>query len=324
LISICFEAVDFSLRSETDELIKKLDGKPPMLIIAEALADMMGDLDEDKAKHITQVFTNLRRVEKKTGSVILVLHHQGWNNDRERGSTAIRANNDVMVQIVKDGFKPDEGYIKFTHLKRRGGPKLKEFAYEVKLVPVEGCEHAVPIVTGMTKDGAAFAADELNRDWKADEEGARQLVQIVMQWPDGGGKPAYTRLLKRSGMEASAFERARVEAVKVKTWLTGGGKTGYVLNPNGCWKEALASMPPESPSASPLIKGIDSPSTPSPLKGGEGEGRRISPSLKVNLKAIEGEGESSAVLPSEHAEEALALTLDTAALLKKIDGKIVE
>jgi RecA-family ATPase len=137
-IAICLEAVDFSSIVETNLLIERLKRMPPMLIIADALADIMGDLDEDKAKHITQVYTNLRRVEKKTGSIILVLHHQGWNNDRERGSTAIRAKSDIMVQIVKEGFKPDEGYVKFTHLKRRGAPRLKEFVYEVKLVPVEG------------------------------------------------------------------------------------------------------------------------------------------------------------------------------------------
>jgi hypothetical protein len=128
--------------------------------------------------------------------------------------------------------------------------------------------------------------------------------------------------MERSGMEDSAFERARAEAVKVKKWLTGGGKTGYVLNPDGCWKEALAAVPDRtglkeksSPSPSP---------SPSTLKGVEGEGRRIEPSLKEKMKVIEGEGESSIGAPSEEAEEALTLTLNTAALLKKIDGKMVK
>jgi hypothetical protein len=45
--------VDFSSPSATDELIAKLKGQPPMLIIADALADIIGVLDEDKAQHIT-------------------------------------------------------------------------------------------------------------------------------------------------------------------------------------------------------------------------------------------------------------------------------
>jgi hypothetical protein len=306
-IAICLEAVDFSSIIETNLLIEKLKGMPPMFIIADAFADIIGDLDEDKAKHVTQVYTNLRRVEKKTGSVILVLHHEGWKTDRERGSTAIRAKNDIMAQITE--FKPDEGYIRFTHLKRRGAPKLKEFAYEVVLIPVEGCEHLVPIVTGKPKDDAGII---LNQTWAADEEGARQLVQIVVQWPDVGGKPTYTRLKKRSGMTDTTFERARVEAVKSKMWLVGGGKKGYRLNPDGCWKEALGSAPEHT------ITPVETPPTPPPLKGGGGGGRRFSPPLEETGGETGGGGESGTDLLSEQSEEALTLTLDTAALLKKV------
>jgi hypothetical protein len=307
-ISIDFEAVEFSSHSETDKLIEKLEGMPPMLIVADALGDMMGMLDEDKAQHINLVYRNLRRVEKATGCVFLILHHQGWSSDRERGSAAIRDKSDILVQITE--LNLDAGYIKFTHHKRRGGARVKEFAYEVKMHTVEMCLQPVPIVTGVPKSKVDIV---LGQDWTAAEEGARKLVQIVMQWPEDGGKPTYTRLLKRSGMEESEFERARKEAV-YKEWLVGGGKKGYRLNENECWKEALASAPPsKSPSESP---------SPSPLKEGcEGEGRRISPSAAGKLKAIEGEGKSSAVLPSDEAEEALAVTLDTAAILKKVEKR---
>jgi hypothetical protein len=229
-ISICFEAVEFSLRGETDKLIEKLKGMPPMLIIVDALADIMGELDEDKAKHITQVYTNLRRVEKATGSVILVLHHQGWNNDRERGSTAIRAKSDIVVQIVE--FKPDQGYVKFAHLKRRGGPRLKEFVYEVKLVPVEGCEHDVPIVTGVD----ATVSMLLNQDLAADEEHARDLVQIMVAQPKLPIR--FKELEKRSGKTNSTFKRGLNEALEGKGWLI-KGKGGYALNSDRSWEAAL-------------------------------------------------------------------------------------
>jgi hypothetical protein len=229
-ISICFEAVDFSSIIETNHLIEKLKGMPPMLIIADALADIIGDLSEDKSKDITQVYKNLRLVEKKTGSVILVLHHQGWNSDRERGSTAIRAKSDIMVQIAE--FKPDDGYIKLTHLKRRGGPKVKEFTYEVKLVPVEGCEHDVPIVTGVD----ATASMLLNEDLAANEEHARDLVQIVAT--QSQSPVAWSDLKELSGKPKSTFKRGLDEAVKVKGWLL-WGKGGYALNPDGSWEAAL-------------------------------------------------------------------------------------
>jgi hypothetical protein len=77
--------------------------------------------------------------------------------------------------------------------------------------------------------------------WTADEEGARVLVRIVMQWPSNWGKPTYIRLQRQCGMTNSTFYRALLEAVK--RWLTGGGKGGYRLNPDGTWKEALADAP---------------------------------------------------------------------------------
>jgi hypothetical protein len=40
-------------------------------------------------------------------------------------------------------------------------------------------------------------------------------------------------------MTDTTFERGRQEAVKGRRWLTGGGKRGYRLNPDGTWKEAL-------------------------------------------------------------------------------------
>ena len=104
-------------------------------------------------------------MEKKTGSAILVLHHQGWTNGRERGSTATRAKSDIMPRIV--AFKPEDGYVELAHLKRRGGPKLEKFGYELKLIPVAGCEQLVPIVTGVTK--AAPALDLDREDWAAAE-----------------------------------------------------------------------------------------------------------------------------------------------------------
>jgi hypothetical protein len=81
------------------------------------------------------------------------------------------------------------------------------------------------------------------RIWTADEEGARVLVRIVMEWPKNWGKPTYNRLLKRSEMDDSTFDRGRKEAVKGRKWLTGGGKGGYRLSEDGCWKEALVEAP---------------------------------------------------------------------------------
>jgi hypothetical protein len=317
-ISICFEAVNFADRGETDKLIEKLKGMGPMLITADALADIMaaGEKDEDKSKDITLVYKNVRRVEKKTGSVFLIPHHEGWNGDHERGSTAIRANSDILVRIIE--FKADKGYIKFTHKKRRGGPMLKQFAYEVKLVQVERCKHLVPVVTGKPVSIAGLA---LNENWTAAEEGARELVRLVMEWPTGEGKPTYDRLMERSGMASTTFQNARAEAVKVREWLVGGGKGGYRLNENECWKEALADAPRLTPSLHPTSDTYPTSDTSASYYiGGRRQSEVNGTSNLRQSEAIGGKG--STTLPTDdQAAEALALTLDTEALLRKSDKR---
>ena len=87
-------------------------------------------------------------------------------------------------------------------------------------------------------------------------------IRILVDWPAGAGRPTYRKLMGMAGMEESTFERARVEAVKVREWLVGGGKAGYQLNPDGRWKEALVEVPVPSGSPSTSPSGIAFTSTP--------------------------------------------------------------
>jgi hypothetical protein len=186
------------------------------------------------------VYRNLRRVEKATGCVFLVLHHQGWTSDRERGSAAIRDKSDILVQITE--LNIDAGYIKFTHHKRRGGARVKEFAYELKMHTVEMCLQPVPIVTGKTVNVL------LTEDLAADEGHARDLVRIVVAQP----KPSvsWTELLKLSKKTRSTFKRGLKEAVDGKGWLT-RSRGAYALNPDRSWEAALTVGPSPGPRPGP-------------------------------------------------------------------------
>jgi hypothetical protein len=130
------EAIDLSSDWETNKLIKRIEGREPLHIVTDALADMIGDLDEDKSKDINRVYRNVWRVVRANNGSFWVPHHAGWEKGRERGSTAIRAKSDIVLYI--DKFEPEAGKVVLKHLKRRGGPKLKEIGYEVKLITVDG------------------------------------------------------------------------------------------------------------------------------------------------------------------------------------------
>jgi RecA-family ATPase len=112
----CFnpDAVDFSNNQKVDELIKVLErleakGLSRPLIMADALADILGDLNEDKSHDINQVYRNIWRVVNRFDAAFVVLHHSGWDEKRERGSTAIRAKSDILILIIN--FDPEEGVV---------------------------------------------------------------------------------------------------------------------------------------------------------------------------------------------------------------------
>jgi AAA domain len=231
------EAVDFSDDEEVDKPIKHLEGLGVVqpLIIADALADILGDLSEDKAHDINQIYRNIWKVVNRFDACFVVLHHSGWEEKRERGSTAIRAKSDILILIVN--FDVEAGRVELKHRRLRGGKPLDQFFLSAKLIPVPGYDQPVPIVTGPLSELDSI----LNESVGMDEQHACELVAVMVQhFPQGA---TYTRLLKQSGMDDSTFKRALACAYKDKGWLVGGGGRGkkYNLNSDGCWNEALGS-----------------------------------------------------------------------------------
>jgi hypothetical protein len=140
------EAIDFSSERATkqfNELLKDMK-MAEAVIVPDALADHIAGLDENTSKDINQVYKNIWEVVKVNGAAFLIPHHSGWDEKRERGSTAIRAKSDIVLQIVK--FEAEKGIIELKHHKRRGGRKLPQILFELKLIDVEGYAQAIPIV----------------------------------------------------------------------------------------------------------------------------------------------------------------------------------
>jgi hypothetical protein len=222
------EPIDLSSWLETDKLIKMLDGLPPALIVTDALADMIGILNEDSSKDINQVYRNVWRVVQMRSASFLIPHHSGWEGKRERGSTAIRAKSDIVVKIKS--FDPGAGMMNLEHLKRRGGAKQKDFHLETKLIPIVECSEPVPVIMGPPGPDAL-----LNQNWAADGEHARGLVQIMVAQPKSPVR--HKDLMELSGKPKTTFKRGLDEAKRTGwlIWL----KDGYALNPDGCWRAAL-------------------------------------------------------------------------------------
>ena len=126
------EPIDLSSGRETDKLIKLANNMDPPLVVTDALADMLGGLDESQNKDMQQIYKNVWRVVFANQASFLIPHHSGWDNTRERGAHTIRAKSDIVVQIVN--YNPVGGFIELKHHKRRGGVRRLKFTLRVKLM----------------------------------------------------------------------------------------------------------------------------------------------------------------------------------------------
>jgi hypothetical protein len=170
------EMVDFAspvqVRWLIDHIKEHFKAKPPPLIMADALSDILAvqGLDEDKSKEVAKVYKGIWQVVNETGAAVVVLHHSGWDERRERGSSTIRQKSDIVVKIVS--FDPEAGVVQLEHLKRRSGagPKLGEFYLGAKLVVVDGYPASIPIVTGPSTAAAQKGAEATKAGKKAGKE----------------------------------------------------------------------------------------------------------------------------------------------------------
>ena len=125
------EGLDLMDQQEVDQIIEDLleFADNWKLIIFDAQADHMPNGDEDKAKDFTVIKKALQRIAHATGAAVGVVHHTGWDDSRERGSSRQRQALDVVMQ-VKDQ--------RITNIKQKYGPKFEPIMFTVEEAPGAG------------------------------------------------------------------------------------------------------------------------------------------------------------------------------------------
>ena len=89
---------------ETVEFLQEAEPMRPRLIIIDTLARCMVGGDENSARDVGQVLDHIGLIQRRTGAAVLVVHHSGHNQTRERGSSALRAAVDTAVQVGANGL----------------------------------------------------------------------------------------------------------------------------------------------------------------------------------------------------------------------------
>lgn len=103
----------------------------PALIVVDTLARYTSGHDENSAKDMGQLITNLDVVRRVTGACILIVHHTTRGTDHGRGSTSVEGG----MQSVFLMRKPKDGEVDLYTTKQKDGPELEPLAMTVKSVP---------------------------------------------------------------------------------------------------------------------------------------------------------------------------------------------
>ncbi|ADB74235.1 AAA family ATPase [Geodermatophilus obscurus] len=102
------------------------------LVIFDTQQDHMIGGDENSAKDINRLVDALRKIQRATGAVVGIVHHTGWDDSRERGSSAQRGKFDVVLPVVRRTI---------ACVKNKYGPRMEKLRFhmephEASIVPV--------------------------------------------------------------------------------------------------------------------------------------------------------------------------------------------
>ena len=198
-----------------------LAGIPPRAFVFDPLASFMAGGDENSTQDMSLVVASLNRIRAETGAAVLVAHHTGWNAERERGSTVLRAAMDAMFNL-----KADDGVLTLECTKLRDGVMPEPLRLQLR--PVAG-SCVVERSTASSETQAATLTPKQREVLDA-------LRRIVIDEP-----VSFSRWREASGVAETTFETAQAALVK-GGWVhkTGKGRSARYAPPG-------RSRPPISP-----------------------------------------------------------------------------
>ena len=178
------------------------------LVIIDALADVM-DGDENSKKDVQPVMNALRKIADNTNSSIILIHHSNKSGGY-RGSSAIKAASDLMVQVISD---LDESIITFKTEKNRDGSYISwsaEATWEDDLFYLEitspvskNNEKEGFVLDYLLQNGESLTLDIVKNSQEYPETSIRKAIytlsksgKIIRTNPETGKKNAKYDLVK--------------------------------------------------------------------------------------------------------------------------------
>ena len=129
------EAISF-ISPEFDDLLRVIGQRQFALVVVDTVARSMPGGEENSAKDMGLFVAACDRLRQQTGAAVLVIHHSTKSDpNTERGSSALRAACDVVLNCKK--LQRPAGHVLVSGQKQRDGVPLPPTEFELELVDLE-------------------------------------------------------------------------------------------------------------------------------------------------------------------------------------------
>lgn len=193
---------DPELRAHLDIAIDKIPANVKLLII-DTLARSVSGLDENSSADMTRFIGYIDEIRHRRGIAVIPVHHAGWNEGHERGSTVIGDAADWICKVYRD---EDDIIVKTEKVKDDELPK----PIRLTLTPIEGTGSAVLIENLDEVEGDDLIDAIVKHIQKHKERSQKQLVEDLARDGHASSGSTYTRRWKQ---HAHAFRKRGIERI---------------------------------------------------------------------------------------------------------------
>ena len=142
-VSYGLEAVQLANAAHVKQFLRAID--EPDLIILDTLARCAVGVDENSVDGMGQVVQGIDTIREETGAAVMVVHHSG-KPDKEgrstyRGSTALEAAADTMIEVAKDS----KGRLLLNCHKQKEAREFYPIRFKLETVALAKGESAVAV-----------------------------------------------------------------------------------------------------------------------------------------------------------------------------------
>lgn len=103
-LQCCFDRVNIACTEDVANLAVTAFALGSRLIVIDTLsASIAGEADENSNRDMSKVIALMNGLATFTGAAVLIIHHTGHGQDRERGASSLRNNVDTSISVTRNG-----------------------------------------------------------------------------------------------------------------------------------------------------------------------------------------------------------------------------